>query len=316
MPLVPSRQHSTTFLYKSERDAEVDKNFCAMGFFVGVPSIHVGHYFLYMVTNEHVVKDMKRVFARVHMCRNQELRGHFREPDDLAIAEIQANKFVTNRDNDLAAVQFHLEPNPAYLINYTPIQDLIVDFRRLPYRELLGSDIPFVGVGDEVFMLSRVCQKGVQYRKENIQVARFGNVALVPKHEEPFFLTEMRSVAGHSGSPVWVVLPGFDDEPKWKICGTPGRHKHFGMRLLGINSGHLPEYEPIVTFDAKGQTQPHTRWLSQTNMSIAQVVPAWLIAELLNCEEFTRRREAGDAIVETKRAEIVKDCIQLPAPRK
>jgi hypothetical protein len=311
MPLVPRRQHSTAFLYRSERNAELDKNFCAMGFFVGIQSVHLGHYFQYMVTNEHVVRGLKSVFARVHMCRNESLKGHYREPDDLAIVEIPVKEFVTNRANDLAAVQFHLAPNPAYLIHYTPIEDLVEDFRGLGPREMRDRDIPFVGVGDEVFMLSRVCQKGVHYRKENLHIARFGNVALVPKHEEPFFLAEMRSIAGHSGSPVWAILPGFHNEPKWNICGSPARHKHFGLRLLGINSGHLPEYESIVALDpAGGQPTKHTRWMSEGHTAIAQVVPAWLIAELLDCDKFATAREKGDAAIDRHQASIVKDRAQ------
>jgi hypothetical protein len=303
MPLVPARQHSTAFLYESIEDADADKNFIAMGFFVVMRSErHKGYIHLYLITNEHVVADLTQVVARIHLCTGAEekKRGRLREPDDLASLIIPARMFVTNVEDDLAIAPVTL-PEDA-LVQATPIEDLVQDF-----RSVKSPDVPFVGVGDEILMLSRIVRQGIHYLKENIQLARFGSVALVPKCEEPFFLTEMRSIAGHSGSPVWVVLPGFNTENGWGICGTPARREHFGMRLLGINRGHLRDYENIVTLNASGEPTPHSRWIAQTNMAIAQVVPAWLIADMLNGPALTERRHAADKSIEGPNTDIEKD---------
>ena len=87
------------------------------------------------------------------------------------------------------------------------------------------------------------------------------------------------------------------------------------MMLLGINSGHIRDYEPIVTVDEKGKPKPHHSWLAQAHAAIAEVVPAWLIAGLLYGNELERRRDKADAKLESG-ADIMKDSIKPLASRK
>ena len=312
MPLIPPRQHCTAFLYESFDDAAEDKNFLAMGFFIGMPSEkHKGYFYLHLVTNEHVIQGLKTVCARIHICSDpkERARGRFSEPDDVGALIIPTASFVTDRKTDLAIAIVTLPDDS--LVHHTPIDSLITDF-----RSSRSPDIPFVGVGDEIMMMARIVRRGVHYLKENLQVARFGNVALVPKHEEPFFLTEMRSVGGHSGSPVWVYLPGVESEQgSWRICGTPARVRSFGMMLLGINLGHLRDFEPIVTIGQNHKEKAHASWLSQKHEAISQVVPAWCITDLLYGNELETRRDRADAKHESG-ADIVKDSIKPLASRK
>jgi hypothetical protein len=292
MPLVPSREYCTAFIYGSAKDGAADRNFVGMGFFVSVASQKLkGSVYVYLVTNAHIVRDLNPVFARIHRFDPKvEASPRFREPHGLATLEIPKKRFVIDAKNDLAVVGVSLPENS--LVHHASISHLIPDFRERING--MRQDC-FVGVGDEVLMNSRIVRRKVHYLKENIQVARFGNVALIPKHEEHRFFVEMRSIPGHSGSPVWVVLPGREIESgSWNVCGTKTRSKSFGMMLLGINSGHLRDYEHLVTFEASGKMRTHGRWISQTNMAMSEVVPAWHIHELLNSKKLRKERQDGD----------------------
>jgi hypothetical protein len=168
------------------------------------------------------------------------------------------------------------------LLPYIPTEYLIRDYRKQNDRFAINI-LP----GDDIFMVSRIVRRGVHYEKENLTVLRFGNVSLCPKHEEPFFIAEMRSIAGHSGSPVFI----YDTPFNWGEL-TP---RKIGIRLLGINRGHLRDFEQIVTFDDRGKTVAHKRWFAETNMAMSHVVPAWKIIELINGDVLTEQRQQADA---------------------
>jgi hypothetical protein len=112
---------------------------------------------------------------------------------------------------------------------------------------------------------------------------RFGNIALLPECEELFYLVETRSVAGHSGSPFLV----YEGPEVFKGLRKP--EQTFPPMLLGINRGHLRDYERIVKFVKRGKI-PHPDYVSETNMAISQVVPAWYISQILHAPKFERHR--------------------------
>jgi len=95
--------------------------------------------------------------------------------------------------------------------------DLLEDWRGNPDKLVIGQ-------GDDLFMLSRIVGQKTRYKTSNLVTMRFGNIALCPEHEERCFIAEMRSIAGHSVSPVFVYQ---------FIRAYRPNHPTFGYRLLG-----------------------------------------------------------------------------------
>lgn len=134
------------------------------------------------------------------------------------------------------------------------------------------------GVGDEVIMIGRfIAHDG---RVRNAPLARFGNIAMMPG--EPVidgrnlkveaFLVEMRSLAGFSGSPVFVYMgPG--------TYRGDGRMMPFyteTIGLIGIDTGHKVLDLPIR--DANGET---TEYRAVQNSGVAIVAPVGKVREVL-----------------------------------
>jgi hypothetical protein len=148
-------------------------------------------------------------------------------------------------------------------------------------------------------MVSRVARHGMHYLTKNISILRFGNIAMPPAYEEPFYLVEMRSIAGHSGSPVLAYSTPF-------IFGTPRKKEEdFAPILLGINRGHIEETTEILKED-KGRLSRHPYFRSVTNTAISQVVPAWHIFKMLDGKKFTTQRQKADLKLEPT-AKMVED---------
>lgn len=272
MPLMPREfLDCLVFLYPSASAAKDDRDFLAAGFFVHVKSKRcpVAGY-IYIVTCAHVLDGLKKVCARIN------------KPDGFATFETRTSLFVSDRKFDIAAVQLPiaLGMKVAFVDTASCIEDWHGDDYKL-----------WIGQGDEVFMVSRVVGQKIRYKTQNLPVMRFGNVALCPKHEEKAFVLEMRSIAGHSGSPVFVYsLP-------WQWSHLRGSHPNFGVKLLGINRGHLTHYDPVVRASdvLRGKTRAsESTHVVATNMAMSQVIPAWKIVDLLNCDRFSKERDSMD----------------------
>ena len=274
MPLMPEMRSSVVFLYKNSNDAAKDNGFLAMGFLLSKPSLKVKPlHHVYLVTNEHVVRGKKEICVRIN-----KVAGGF------STVILSITEFVFDKKFDIAISPFPMDSEMEYLFTFE--NDLLEDWRNDQTK------LP-IGPGDDVVMISRIVGLKTKYKTKNLPVLRFGNVALCPAYEEEFFITEMRSVAGHSGSPVWVYnLPWFS--------GLRPEHKDFGFKLLGINRGHLPNYEEVIPVEdilAGRESRKNPTHYVATNMSMSQVVPAWKITELLNCDELLQAyQESEDAL--------------------
>lgn len=142
-------------------------------------------------------------------------------------------------------------------------------------ESLLGDEPESgVGIGDEVVALGLLT---VHYGEDrNEPVMRMGNLAMVPK--EPvlvhykggpsrrmrLYLTELRSISGLSGSPVFVRHRTF-----------PGDPEQAPMSLLGLMIGHWDDPD-------------------SNHMGFGKVVPAQLIAEVIDQEDEVKRRDAEE----------------------
>lgn len=158
---------------------------------------------------------------------------------------------------------------------------------------------PGPGPGDECFMVGRYINH--EDRQFDQPVVRFGNLAMLPEpvaqrgrggFQQESFLVDMRSVAGFSGSPVTV----FYERQDWRKEGAMLRVPHdFHMSgvvdkswLLGVDWGHLSVSEDIIE-DGK-------RKKVKVKSSMAAIVPAWKIAELLDIVEgIVKPREQAEA---------------------
>ena len=164
-----------------------------------------------------------------------------------------------------------------------------------------------IGLGSDVFMVCRTGQTGRGTRR-NLCGLRFGNISLLPQDEEKFYLVEMRSVSGHSGSPVCVydtpTVFGDQKDKQWQ----------FAPLLIGLNRGHQTTYEKVRRI-TEGDFEQLRDLVAETNTAIASVVPAWHIRELLNCKKFVNQRFRRDA-KRTPWDYFVPDVPKIPTGKK
>jgi hypothetical protein len=319
MPRVDDRiLDCVVYLYPNIQAARDGERAGGSGFIVGIPfSIDTPKFYwdsfpysemdserwrwhFYAVTNAHVIRGNSPVI-RV----NTQDGNH-----DIIPAESSAWTCHSNGD-DVAA--YSLEPSTKHDYSYVPI-DLFVTQGRISHYGL--------GPGDDVFMVGRfINQEG---RQRNRPLLRFGNVAMMPADDvktkeglqQESFLIETRSLSGFSGSPVFIHIPPYSERPTpryrspFATTTTPGRQsplteplgpsqvassepsqmigKSYGPWLLGIDWGHMPDFEFVLESDRKTRVNDQ---VVPSNTGVATVVPAWKIIELLWEPVFQRARE-------------------------
>ncbi len=151
-----------------------------------------------------------------------------------------------------------------------------------------------IGVGEEVFAVGLFDQHFGT--KRNIPIVRVGHIAAMPEElvdakvgPIEAYLTEMKSIGGHSGSPVFVNL------------GTTrivrGRHKiaettNPKILLLGLMHGHWDlEAHSIDSVGEDGISKNE-----KINTGIAMVVPVGKIIETLDQDKIKEHeKKIGDA---------------------
>jgi hypothetical protein len=246
------------FVYPSHAAARKDAGFLAVGFFLGQEMLN-GEMVPYFVTNEHIIRDFKKIYVRI-----------IQKGGGFCTLGLPRLSFAVDKKFDLAISRIPADID--FDIQFVMESDLLEDWRANPNKLIIGQ-------GDDLFMLTRLVGQKTKHTTTNLVTMRFGNVSLCPEHEEPCFIAEMRSIAGHSGSPVFV----YQFVKAYRL-----NHPTFGYRVLGINRGHFPLYEEVLPImEIKGRKSSPTHVVA-TNMSMCQVVPAWKIRELLNCEKLQK----------------------------
>ena len=147
-------------------------------------------------------------------------------------------------------------------------------------------------VGNETFMVGRfVTQEGLQ---KNSPVARFGAISRAPDEEE-LYLVEHHSLPGYSGSPVFVRIDPLKHQDGFTAGLTGPRviidKDRYGPWLLGIDSCHMADWRRLhASRKFRDHAEPE-RWVP-INTGVAEVVPAWLLLDLLmNNEKLVRQRK-------------------------
>jgi hypothetical protein len=266
VPLIPTAWREVVFyVYDNARAARSsEKEGGGTGFFVSLQSQIVGKPFVYGVTNWHVISDCDKPTLRLNMVS----RGW----DTL---ETSKRSWIRHPTEDIAVIPI-AELSDEYNVRFVNSEEWFVtpnDMDRFSY-----------GAGDEVVMIGRLI--GHDGKARNAPISRFGNISRNPIQEQPSFLVEMRSIGGHSGSPVFAI-PSAIQMPGVRKEGAP-------RKLLGIDSGHHRELAKILHRTSAGEWKEVQDMRSFSNTSIATVIPAWKIAELLNIPKLQKQREKAE----------------------
>src|SRR5271166_735314 len=145
-------------------------------------------------------------------------------------------------------------------------------------REWMGD--ARLGLGDDVFTVGRlVDQDGRQHDSPTV---RFGQISTMPGEHlrtligrmEECFLVDLPSIAGLTGSPVFVTVHHLR-------LNNPVEFNHAWIpHLLGVNCGYMTS-PPMAT--------------GLASSGLMMVLPAWRLTDILNRPEFSKERVEEDA---------------------
>jgi len=266
-----------------------DARLSGTGFFVSVSKVSStnGPTAYYFVTAKHVIlkpdrSPVSRIFLRV----NDRHDGVAMVPVDLILAGTNKNVyFHQDADVDLAVIAG--VPDPQYCDIMTLDSGYLTsesDIRALHIHE--GTDTFFTGLFTHYFGSSR-----------NYPIVRFGKFALAtdekldwpePKFDsgtniwqitrQNLYLIESTSLGGNSGSPVFFQF-GMEREANTISFGGPE------LKLAGVMKGNFGDIESIIPIETA--VIPGVR----TNTGVAAVIPAYLLHDILFCDEIKTRRD-------------------------
>jgi hypothetical protein len=268
------------YIYPSKADAERGTLIGGTGFLVTVPipSETTLAWQLYVVTAKHVISKLESPVLRINL-----MAGGFES------VETNNERWSKCKDADLAVLSLGLEYEK-YRYWFIHIEEFVD-----------SPNTQGVGIGDDTFMVGRfVSQDGEQ---QNTPTARFGNISMMPNAEQPNFLVEHRSLPGFSGSPVFVwINPGLLRLPYAKVELNPHYDPmKYGPWLLGIDSCHLQNYNALLNSNDDKDIAIPLRWV-KANTGMAEIVPAWKLADVLHSEAFTIQRERYGRDIDSRKS--------------
>jgi hypothetical protein len=279
------------YVYSSPQDAERGERSGGSGFLAHVElEQNRERCIIYAVSNSHVIKKSGEKPA-ITINRRDGKREIFE-------TNTGDWKFLPN--HDIAAVPIALNRD-THSIRHIGVGNFMTP-------ELITKQE--VGPGDETFMIGRFINH--EGKEKNLPAARFGYVSMMPYEpiEDEYgvlqesFLIECRSMPGYSGSPVFLNIdfnkPRPSEARETKII--LGRATE--QRLLGIDWAHINSYDNVFERDPKTRTLVKTDFVVRSNTSMAAVVPAWRIRELLDVEEFKEMRTQVDAKLTDHKAKL------------
>lgn len=291
---------SVIYIYGSKQAAKEGEQAGGSGFLVGVRlEVNKAWYEAYAVTNAHVInKARPRPTIRLNTTS-----GH------IDVLETQESEWIKHPDlYDIAVLPIELSVEHRFWA---------IDEKWLISRRM--AEILSLGPGDDVFMVGRFISHAGKQR--NLPTVRFGNIATMPLEpiedengiKQESFLVECRSIGGYSGSPVFFIAnPALPRPPYWATSHSPWRQSIHGPLLLGVNWCHIRDYDRVFADEGKTLIEP-PEWV-KANTGMAGVIPAWHLADLLNCEGLVKKRkEEDDRITEQKNASpVVLDSAEKP----
>jgi hypothetical protein len=276
------------YLYPDRPAAETGRRAGGSGFIVGIPLgfsdiIQQDWVTTVVVTNSHVINNGNTAIRINAIDRGTE------------VFETEERHWLHHPEHDLAI---------------TPIKTLSYErhaFKFVPQISFMmpeGVEALKIGPGDECFVVGRFSSH--DGRQRNTPSVRFGAIAQMPQEkiqfpdgtEQESFLVEARSIAGYSGSPVFVSIPPFDDPG----VGRGNFSWRRGPWLLGVDHCHLFTEEKVrdpVTKNPLGH-----KWYVRSNTGMMGVIPAWRLAEMFRFPDMRSLLETEREAAEQQRAKL------------
>lgn len=282
------------YIYASLADAKNGESFGGSGFLVFVPhETNKDHFSLYAVTNAHVVRKAKTPVIRLNR----------KDGTTECISTVEEQWTVHQYGDDVAVFPLRIDAEQIQFKTLRP-----TDF--VTPQLIADEDI---GIGDETVMVGRfVSHEGKQ---QNSPAVRFGNIAMMQKEKivdergvaQESFLVEIRSLPGYSGSAVLIYSPNSMNDMSERRYGVTRSSVDLfsgkttmqeiqasiaskGPYLLGIDWCHLNRQSRVRE---KNGDESSDGYFVNENTGMAGVIPAWKIAEVLNCEKLVNGRLAG-----------------------
>jgi hypothetical protein len=256
------------YLFPDRPSAEAGERIGGSGFLVGVVSkgLPTNFWFLYAVTNKHVVKGGATTVR---------LTTRDGKTD---VIETDERSWVEHPDGDDLSV---------CLISFDP---KIFKFHHVPRERFLTRDIVKnlnIGPGDEIFVVGRFV--GHEGKQQNRPTMRSGVIGQMP-HEpviqddgfaQDSFLIEARSIGGYSGSPVFLyIMPSTLDRFVRRPQQVAGMH---GEWLLGVEWGMLLDWESVCNERGTPVNATNPRAMQvPINTGMMGAVPVWKLAHMLD----------------------------------
>ncbi len=268
------------YLYPTELDARNGEKVGGSGFLVGIPSkVYENSWYVYAVTNSHVIREGNSPVIRLNTKEGQ-----------IDVLNLESGNWLHHPDGDDIAVCPIALPSDRF------------KFKFVTPNLFLTSEIIqeyAIGPGDDIFLVGRFVNH--EGKQRNIPSARFGNIAMMPwepiRHPtrgilQESFLIEARSIAGYSGSPVFVHILPFSKRPNT----TTIHSVYSGPWLLGVDWGHIPVKEVVKekTPPSEPEREVPEGWWVYYNAGMMAVVPVWKLVELLELEPLRTGREENE----------------------
>jgi hypothetical protein len=282
VPGIPASDLNCAFyLYPSEAAAKGGVRLGGSGFWVGVSSLAIPHFWwLYAVSNRHVVH-----LHGASVIRANSLAGGVR------IINAEPTDWIEHPSGHDIAILPMQSPSSDGIQLASVLTGMFV--------EEMDVKSNIIEVGNEVFMIGRFINH--EGKARNTPSARFGNISMLPGEPiyvdaktspQESFAVELRSMCGYSGSPVFVTVE------------NPMRHFANSVRdreyLLGVHWGHIVEPWTVETKivrkampTALAADEIEVNQVS-ANTGMNGVVPAWRLKELLDMPRFKDVREAEE----------------------
>ncbi len=238
-----------------------------------------GFLFQQIVTARHVIEpiEAKRICIRINT-RDGRVEHTYTLKSDW--------EFHPDEKVDIAVCPSHTPPE-RYDVAHIHLE------RELVTPELITEET--IGVGDDIFMAGMFTRHLGEQR--NRPIVRTGTIAAMADEKVSTsrgmvdaYLVEARSIAGLSGSPVFVHMAPLRVLPGGQVSASKGRIHYF----LGVMQGHY------VTKDPTDVASPDVEVPGDMSTGIGVVVPGEKVLEVVNLDKFKSQREA---IVAKKKAE-------------
>lgn len=282
---------SVFYLYPTVDAAREGKHMGGTGFLVGVLSkIDPSMGYTYAVTNRHVAIDQGHSIIRLN-----------KRDGEVDIRELDPAEWLPHPSGDDLATTIM-----AGIGENTHSAKIIAETWFVNETVVTQENI---GPGDDVFMVGRFIHHDGGERNE--PAVRFGNLSipareiLQGKERKNFpqlsFAVEMRSMAGYSGSPVFVFRGPWDMQTGNVTIG--------GLKiwLLGVNWGHITddwevhEKEKPIQYQTQPPVTQKVNYV-RANTGMNGVIPAWKIGEMMDLPVLVEHRDRQEVVLADRRA--------------